>query len=579
MLMTPGDIVMMLNEMGGLRVQATSPSLGAASVRIQGMRGRYTRFLADGLPLFGQQVGGLGLLQIPPMDLGQVEVIKGAASALYGAGAMGGVVNLISRRPAAEPVREFLLNRSTLGATDAVAFLSSQLGAPLERVAARRRALAGAQRSRRRRLGGPRGLRPRRGAAAVLLGRRRRPLGVLTGGVTYENREGGTMPGAALPATGEPYVGGARHAALRRRRQRADAGGGHVRRDRAGSGGVAAARPPFRRRARARPARHVFGEVALAARPGRTPGSPAPPRARRYRPRDVPRFAYTYDVPASSRRTTSTSRRGCRCRPARAWTSTTSTARSSARALAALFRARRLDQPRLGRPGLLRPDAADRGDRGRGPDAADVDRPARRRARADRVVRPHARARPDVVHGHGVRLARRRPGRPSSATTRTSCSTAAAARPIPAPSCWRRGARGRSRRPPATPTCGRARNDGAQDDAADAAAQRRPGRHVGGRGHRARRGRGLLHGPAAARGESVPRRVAPLRDLRLLAERRFGRVRLFLNAENLTDVAPDAVGPAAAAVAQADGRWTVDALGAARRPGDQRRACGSSFKA
>ena len=41
--MTPGDIVMMLNEMGGMRVQATSPSLGAASVRIQGMQGRYTR--------------------------------------------------------------------------------------------------------------------------------------------------------------------------------------------------------------------------------------------------------------------------------------------------------------------------------------------------------------------------------------------------------------------------------------------------------------------------------------------------------------------------------------------------------
>src|SRR5687767_6046179 len=103
MLMTPGDIVMMLNEMGGLRVQATSPSIGAASVRVQGMNGRYTRFLSDGLPLFGQQVGGLGLLQIPPMDLGQVEVIKGVASALYGAGAMGGVVNLLSRRPGPEP--------------------------------------------------------------------------------------------------------------------------------------------------------------------------------------------------------------------------------------------------------------------------------------------------------------------------------------------------------------------------------------------------------------------------------------------------------------------------------------------
>lgn len=127
LLMTPGDIVMMLNEMGGMRVQATSPSLGAASVRIQGMRGRYTRFLSDGLPLFGEQVGSLGLLQIPPMDLAQVEVIKGVASSLYGAGAMGGVVNLISRRPATEPASEMLLNRSTGGATDAVFFHGSPL--------------------------------------------------------------------------------------------------------------------------------------------------------------------------------------------------------------------------------------------------------------------------------------------------------------------------------------------------------------------------------------------------------------------------------------------------------------------
>jgi outer membrane receptor for ferrienterochelin and colicins len=121
-LMTPGDIVMMLNEMGGLRVQATSPSLGAASVRVQGMRGRYTRFLSDGLPLFGTDVGGLGLLQIPPTDLGQVEVIKGVASALYGAGALGGVVDLISRRPTKEPIREAVVNRTSRGGTDATLF-------------------------------------------------------------------------------------------------------------------------------------------------------------------------------------------------------------------------------------------------------------------------------------------------------------------------------------------------------------------------------------------------------------------------------------------------------------------------
>ena len=127
LMMTPGDIVMMLNEMGGLRVQATSPSLGAASVRIQGMRGRYTRFLSDGLPLFGEQAGSFGLLQIPPMDLGRVEVIKGVASSLYGAGAMGGVVNLVSRRPGSSPERELLVNRSSRGATDGVFWYSTPL--------------------------------------------------------------------------------------------------------------------------------------------------------------------------------------------------------------------------------------------------------------------------------------------------------------------------------------------------------------------------------------------------------------------------------------------------------------------
>ncbi len=127
MAMRPGDISMLLNEMGGIRVQTTSPALGAASVRVQGMRGRYTAFLADGLPLFGQQGAGLGLLQIPPMDLGQIEVIKGNASALYGSAAMAGVVNLIARRPTDEPVHEFLFNRSSLGETDASMFLASQL--------------------------------------------------------------------------------------------------------------------------------------------------------------------------------------------------------------------------------------------------------------------------------------------------------------------------------------------------------------------------------------------------------------------------------------------------------------------
>lgn len=205
MLMTPGDIGMMLNEMGGLRVQATSPSLGAASVRIQGMRGRYTRFLSDGLPLFGSQPGGLGLLQIPPMDLSQVEVIKGVASALYGAGAMGGVVNLISRRPGDEPEREFLVNQSTRGGTDGVLWLSSPVSESWGVTF-----LGGGHRQDQTDVDGDewadlphyqRGIaRPRffwdDGQGQSFFA---------TVGTTLENRTGGTQPGGALPETGLPY--------------------------------------------------------------------------------------------------------------------------------------------------------------------------------------------------------------------------------------------------------------------------------------------------------------------------------------------------------------------------------------
>ena len=73
---------MLIGETSGLRVQPTAPSLGAANVRIQGLRGRYSQMLADGLPLYGGQGDSFSLLQVPPLDLGQVEIIKGAASAL-----------------------------------------------------------------------------------------------------------------------------------------------------------------------------------------------------------------------------------------------------------------------------------------------------------------------------------------------------------------------------------------------------------------------------------------------------------------------------------------------------------------
>jgi outer membrane receptor protein involved in Fe transport len=122
LLMRPGNISMLLAETGGLRVQVTSPGLGAANIRVQGLRGRYTQLLADGLPLYGGQASSLGLLQIAPSDLRQVEVIKGAASALYGGQALGGVINLISRRPGNEAEAELILNVTSRDGQDLSAY-------------------------------------------------------------------------------------------------------------------------------------------------------------------------------------------------------------------------------------------------------------------------------------------------------------------------------------------------------------------------------------------------------------------------------------------------------------------------
>jgi outer membrane cobalamin receptor len=121
-LMAPSGITMLLNETPGLRVQQASPTLGTGSVRILGLPGQYTAMLADGLPLYGGAASALGPLDISPVDLSRVEIIKGAASALYGGQALGGVINLVSKQPSGR--NEVLLNRRTMGVTDAATWLS-----------------------------------------------------------------------------------------------------------------------------------------------------------------------------------------------------------------------------------------------------------------------------------------------------------------------------------------------------------------------------------------------------------------------------------------------------------------------
>lgn len=126
--MKPGDIRMLLNESTGIQTQQTSATSFNAGIRIQGLEGRYTQILRDGYPLYAGFSGGLSILQIAPLDLRQVEVIKGAASTLYGGGAIAGLVNLVSKTPEKERELSFLANGTSAKGLDLSGFYSERYG-------------------------------------------------------------------------------------------------------------------------------------------------------------------------------------------------------------------------------------------------------------------------------------------------------------------------------------------------------------------------------------------------------------------------------------------------------------------
>ena len=124
--MKPGDIRMLLNESTGITTQQTSAVSGTANIRIQGLDGRYIQILKDGMPLYTGFSEGLSILQIPPLDLKQVEFIKGSASTLYGGGAISGLVNLITKTPAKKRELNFLLTGNSGKGFDANGFYSQK---------------------------------------------------------------------------------------------------------------------------------------------------------------------------------------------------------------------------------------------------------------------------------------------------------------------------------------------------------------------------------------------------------------------------------------------------------------------
>ncbi|MCW3089515.1 MAG: TonB-dependent receptor plug [Ferruginibacter sp.] len=124
--MQPGNIKMLVSEIAGVQTQQTSQVSGSASIRIQGLDGKYTQLLQDGFPLYSGFASGLSVLQIPPLNFKRVEVIKGSTSTLYGGGAIAGLIDLITKEPTDQREISFLANTNQTKALDLSGFYSER---------------------------------------------------------------------------------------------------------------------------------------------------------------------------------------------------------------------------------------------------------------------------------------------------------------------------------------------------------------------------------------------------------------------------------------------------------------------
>lgn len=83
----------------GLRVENDCQTCNYTQLRMNGLQGGYSQILINSRPIFSPLTGLYGLEQIPTNMIERIEVVRGGVSALYGSGAIGGTVNVITRQP------------------------------------------------------------------------------------------------------------------------------------------------------------------------------------------------------------------------------------------------------------------------------------------------------------------------------------------------------------------------------------------------------------------------------------------------------------------------------------------------
>ena len=88
-----------LSFQSGVRVENNCQNCGFTQVRLNGLDGHYSQILIDSRPVFSALAGVYGLEHLPANMIERIEVVRGGGSALFGASAIGGTVNIITKEP------------------------------------------------------------------------------------------------------------------------------------------------------------------------------------------------------------------------------------------------------------------------------------------------------------------------------------------------------------------------------------------------------------------------------------------------------------------------------------------------
>ncbi len=98
-----GNLYEALEAVPGVRVEQQCQYCNFAMVRMQGLGAEHTQVLINGQPMYSGLAGVYGLQQLSTADIGRIEIVKGAGSALYGSSAVAGAINIVTKEPSYSP--------------------------------------------------------------------------------------------------------------------------------------------------------------------------------------------------------------------------------------------------------------------------------------------------------------------------------------------------------------------------------------------------------------------------------------------------------------------------------------------